>query len=127
MATADGELEQWMQAIESLLASIETWCGDKGWNTARERKQICESKLGAYELPVLLIRGPNGATFYVEPVARYVAGGAGLVDVYGWPSMRRMLLVREPTGWVLKTDSGVPWPRPWSRQTFEEIAPSLAA
>jgi hypothetical protein len=60
-------------------------------------------------------------------VARDVVAGDGLVDVYAWPTLRRMLLVRLGDRWELRTDSGVPWPHGWSESTFREIVPALGA
>lgn len=118
--------QQWLQTLEQLIQTVELWCASAGWETAREAKPLEESRLGKYDAPVLKVRSPQGIV-YVEPVARYVVAGEGLVDLYAWPTMRRMLLVRRGKKWILKTDSGMPWPNPWSERAFFEIIPALAA
>ena len=63
---------------------------------------------------------------YVEPVARDVVKADGRVDLYAFPSMNRMMLVRVGGKWVLKTDSGVKWPEPWGEQTFARLTELLS-
>lgn len=36
------------------------------------------------------------------------------------------MLLLKGKRWVLKTDSGVPWPKPRNRQNFVELAGELA-
>lgn len=120
------EIKRWLAQIDELLDEIQRWCHEVGWEFVREDKTLDESKLGRYEVSILKIRTPSGVV-YVEPVARYVVSGDGLVDLYAWPSLRRMLLVQNGNRWELKTDSGVPWPNPWSRETFVDIVPALNA
>src|SRR4051795_6163736 len=92
------EGSRWLSLVEQLLRQIERWCRDRGWAVHREQAEVTEAKLGTYRVPVLSIRSPAGHV-YVEPVARYVAGADGRVDIYAFPSMTRMLLARVGDKW----------------------------
>ena len=122
--TPGTEASQWLALVERLLTQIERWCRDRGWAVRREQAEVSEGPLGTYRVPVLSIRAPAGQV-YVEPVARYVAGADGRVDIYAFPSMTRMLLARVGDKWVLKTDAGVAWPRKWGPAAFEELVRAI--
>jgi hypothetical protein len=114
------ELEHWRALVKQLVDQVRTWARDRGWPVTESERRIEESRYGVYVLPELAIRAPSG-TAYLEPVARDVAGAQGRVDLLAWPSLTRMMLVREGDRWVLQTDSGVEWPERWGRQTFEKV------
>lgn len=118
------ELEIWLSLVDKLLSQIEKWAGQREWQTRREDKSITEGIIGTYSIPVLQIKLPAGV-FYVEPMARYVIGAEGRVDLYSWPTLQRLLLIRRDDKWVLKTDSLIDWPQTWTRKTFYEVAENL--
>ena len=124
--TADkaGARKEWLACIDKLLRQIESWVQDEGWEAAREDREITEELVGTYAAPVLKLRAPNGL-LYVEPVARDVVGADGRIDVYAWPSLHRLLLIRQEGRWSVKTDSGVDWPEKWGRKAFLKLAESL--
>src|SRR4051812_17733016 len=109
MDKKEKERQVWLELVEQLLHQIESWAENRRWQVRRDEKRIEESKLGTYRAPVLSILTPVGQ-IHVEPIARYVARGDGRVDLLAWPSLTRMLLVREGNRWAVKTDSGVNWP-----------------
>ena len=113
--------QEWLRDLQSLMGDIRRWCDAHGWAVHVTDKSVTESKLGEYSAPTLQVRAPNGTVVYVEPVARDVAGADGLVDIYAWPSLRRLLLLRQSGGWTIKTDSGVPLPWKWSEPSFVEV------
>jgi hypothetical protein len=120
------ERENWIALVEQLVHEVEGWAAERKWPVYREDKQIHESRLGAYTLPVLGVLAPAGHV-QLEPVARYVARGDGRVDLLAWPSLNRMMLIRVGDRWVVKTDSGVEWPEKWNRKTFIRLVDALNA
>ena len=116
---------EWLAELDALMTDAEAWATAEGWATHREFKRITESKLGDYTAPSLSVRSPSGGTVYLDPVARHVTAADGLVDLCAWPTLRRLYLVRQGRRWVLKTDSGIPWPQAWSPETFREVVPML--
>ena len=123
---SEKQRQRWMALLDQLVDEIESWAKGRNWAIQRDAKTIHESGLGDYTVPVLSILAPAGRV-QVDPVARYVAGGEGRVDLIAWPSLTRMLLVRIGDRWVLKTDSGVEWPEPWNQQTFAGLIERLNA
>jgi hypothetical protein len=92
--------------------------------------------LGLYKAPILSIITPNGK-LVMEPVARVTFGGQGTVELYAWPTLFRVRLLRKPKEprqhihniedieWTILTDSGIQWPNSWSKGTFFELAEGL--
>jgi len=118
--------EEWLAAVRQLVDQVAAWARDQKWAVDRQEKPLRESRLGDYDVPVLVVRAPEGLV-YLDPVARYVAKADGRVDLYSFPSMNRMMLVRVDSRWVLKTDSGVRWPQAWGKQTFTRLVGLLNA
>ncbi len=118
--------EDWLAVVHQLIDRVAAWAKRRKWAVDYQEKQVHESRLGSYAVPVLVVRAPSGVV-YVEPVARYVAKADGRIDLYSFPAMNRMMLVRAGTDWVLKTDSGVKWPEPWSEQAFTRLVELLNA
>lgn len=118
--------QTWRAAVEELTAQVEAWARGRNWAVRREAKQVHESRLGTYTLPALSILAPAGQLQF-DPVARDIVRGEGRVDLLGWPSLTRMMLIRTSGQWVLKTDSGVEWPEGWSEATFARMAELLNA
>ena len=113
--------DEWISDVTKLLSQIRKWCEREDWEVTQPEKQVTEESLGTYTVPVLRLRAPGGF-LYVEPVARYVIGAEGRIDIYSSPAMNRMLLVRQDGRWTLKTDSGVNWPEQWNRNAFVKLA-----
>ncbi len=99
-ATHPSDQREWIQTLEKLLGDIERWCRSRGWEASRSTKPLHESRWGQdeYEAPMLAIHSPRGIS-YIEPVARYVVGADGLVEVYAWPTLRRLVLQRKGETW----------------------------
>ena len=116
--------DEWISNVTKLLSQIRKWCQQEDWEVTQQEKQVTEELLGTYKVPVLRIRAPGGL-LYVEPVARYVIGAEGRIDITSSPTMNRMLLVRQDGAWALKTDASVTWPKKWNHDTFVELAALL--
>jgi len=118
--------DEWLALLSDLLADVERWARNEGWDVRRDEKQIRERSLGGYTAHVLTIQTPRGRLM-LEPVARSVASGDGRVDLYAWPSLHRVWLVRRGDRWVPRTESAIDWPKQWSQRTFVELASALTA
>src|SRR5437588_12250590 len=88
--------EEWVDAVCRLVDDVEGWAAEKGWKTRRVEREINEQAIGRYTVPGLEIDVPEyreGAV--LQPIARVVSGGAGRVDLSAWPTMWRVLLMRD--------------------------------
>ena len=114
-------LSGWLQDLDSVLREVETWAAEEGWHTRRFYRRTSEDAFGEYDVPVLDIEveEPHGR-IVLEPVGRNVLGAAGRIDVYAWPAMLRVKLLRVPATneWIVRTDSGVNLPGGWNKQTL---------
>ena len=80
----EGIRDEWVRAVEELVKSVEGWCRALGWPTRRIEKRMAETKLGEYVAPALLIQ-VDLTKLMLEPVARFVPGADGVVDLYLMP------------------------------------------
>jgi len=96
-------LEEWLEALNSLIRQLEQWLEPalaEGLKIEPYQKEIAEYDLGTYSAPALKISF-GSRTVHVEPVARFIVGGTGRVDI---DSSRGIFkLIRDPaTGrWFL--------------------------
>lgn len=121
---ASDRLAEWKSTVDALIADIEAWSTEQGWPVARQPRTLSERAVGTYEVPDLNVRVPGG-TLVIEVKGRDVARADGRVDLLAWPNLHRMLLIRRQDHWVVKTDAGLNWPKPWGRDTFLELAKAL--
>lgn len=118
--------DDWVADVERLLADAEAWAREQGWLTHREIRTLTEDLLGTYPVPSLTIRHPS-ATLLMEPVARYVVGAAGRVDLAVFPSYDKLLLVRGEDGaWRIVSPARREVEEPWTRENFVRLAEQLA-
>ncbi|MGO8671813.1 MAG: hypothetical protein ACLQVD_10660 [Capsulimonadaceae bacterium] len=119
-------VSEWQRAIEGLFAGIDQWSQAASWSTERSDVQKEERPLGSYSVPVLTVSNPNG-TVYFEPVARFVSGGSGSVEMYAWPSLYRVRLIRgdDKSEWRILTDSGIFLRQDWNNETFLTLVNDL--
>jgi hypothetical protein len=109
--------DEWVADVTGLVAEAEAWCREQGWSTRRVPKEVTEDRLGTYTVPQLLIQDVAGRVL-LEPLARYVVGGTGLLDLYRMPAYDDMAsVVREEGGWQIR-DFQTWAARPWSREAF---------
>ncbi len=76
--------DEWLRAVEQLVTNVEGWCKANDWPTRRIDKHITESPIGEYVAPALLIQ-VDLVKLLLEPVARFVPGAEGVVDLYRMP------------------------------------------
>lgn len=120
------ELNRWLEAVNRVMDEVRGWAASHGWRTKVEPITITEQHLGEYEVPVLTVVTGAGSLL-VEPVARWASPGEGRIDVYGWPSLSRLMLIRQSGAWHLETEGAVPWPFEWSEETFTDLIHRLNA
>ncbi len=121
--------EQWVEQVTALMRQAETWAVEaqdtRGWTIERETHEIEEEVVGgAYVVPGLRLSAGEDE-LRLEPVARGVLHADGRVDLYAWPSLFRVMLLRKNGEWIVRTESGLDWPQTWNRETFLTLADGL--
>ena len=116
--------DEWVDALRLLMDETEGWARRQGWGTTRDEKVLDEDRLGPYTTPQLVIRGPSGR-LWLDPVARFVPGVEGLVDLVVLPSGGVELLARTPGGWWLYHEDAEGPKSPWSEATLVDAARRL--
>ncbi len=95
----EGIRDEWIVAVKSLVDEVESWCKELGLATRRSSKAMDDSRLGGYALPMLLMQDQS-LRFLLEPIARFIPGGDGLVDLYLMPAYDDVAsIVRRADGW----------------------------
>lgn len=122
--SCEEQRDEWVAAVEQLISEAETWATEQHWSVHRGPKTITEGRLGTYEVPALLIWAPAGR-FVIDPIARFVVGALGLIDLCVFPSYDYMMIIRTEAGWQFETNPKTV-SRPWSKQTFLEVVSELA-
>jgi hypothetical protein len=120
----EAERDEWVAAVEQLISDAETWAMGQNWFVHRGPKTITESRIGTYEVPVLLIQAPAGR-FVIDPIARYVIGALGKIEFCVFPSYDYVMILRTDAGWQFETNPKTV-SRPWTKQTFFEVISELA-
>jgi len=115
----------WVSVLPKVIDEIESWAEASSWPVIRKTKTISEEHIGTYAAPVLDIKTDEGWVV-VEPIGQEVLGCDGRIDIYSFPTLHRVLLVREHGGWVLRMESGVRLPHmKWGRKAFVDLVGSL--
>jgi hypothetical protein len=122
----EGVRDEWVAAVEQLVGEAEVWAHTRDWAVRREAKTIREDRLGQYTVPRLLIHATAGRLL-LDPVARYVPGAMGVVDLYVLPSYDAVMISRSDGGWQLHPIGADDEPQPWSEETFVHTALQLLA
>jgi hypothetical protein len=126
-ANWEHERDEWVAAVEQLVADVETWAPRHNWWVHRDQKTITEEPIGSYTAPLLRIQTPQGGRLILDPIARDVIGGEGLVELCVFPSYDYMNIVRTDEGWSFKSSLQEDFHRPWSEEAFLEVAAQLIA
>ena len=107
------------------------WSQAAGWAVEVERTAIEERLYGRYEASAARVQLPKGdlpeRAVLIMPVALEVKGGDGRVDLEGYPTLSRVMLLGDDGGWIIMTDSNVPLRLPWNEGTFRQLAQDLVA
>lgn len=118
--------DEWISAVDQLLRDAEQWSRKQDWATRRDPKTITEDEngIGVYTVPRLLIHTIDGRLL-LDPIARFVVGANGLVELCAMPSYDWARIVRTEKGWQLYTDKPDWVPQPWSEQVFLDTVREL--
>jgi hypothetical protein len=120
----EGQRDEWVAAVEQVVSDAEAWATEQHWSVHRGPKTITERRLGTYEVPALLIWAPAGR-FVLDPIARYVGGVLGRIDLRAFPSYDDAMIVRTEAGWYWVIDPPT-LDRPWSKEAFFKVTAELA-
>ena len=76
---------EWIARVAALVAQVEAWGRELGWQTRQIDKKLDDFYIGAHRVPALLMQEE---TFRVllEPVGRTAPGAEGIVDLYLLPA-----------------------------------------
>jgi hypothetical protein len=85
---------------------------------------VGEKLLGSYEVATLRVRLAGGE-LAIDPIALYVSGGDGRIDLEAFPTLSRVKFMGRPEGWQIVTDSNVPLRVPWTAESFVQLAHDL--
>jgi len=122
---AQANRDEWITLVTQLIDQIQTWSEANGWSVIRGTSQRSERLLGTYEVPTLEVHvGPR--RLYVEPVARYVFGADGRVDILSSPSLNHVVLARQGDQWKLYDQQRTPLDVPWDATHFTSLSKDLA-
>jgi hypothetical protein len=119
-------LPAWIAELGALVSQVESWCEEQDWSHKRQSKLIRERLLGPYEVEQLRFH-TGQAGFMLDPVARFVPGGVGMVDLYILPTLDSVMILRTDEGWVLHVEqTGNVQVLPWGREQFGTALRELA-
>ncbi len=123
---AQKAIAEWQSAVSAVLQQVREWIAEDRpkWQIETSSADVTEESSGRYTIPVLEISAPSGRLI-LEPVGLDVFGAHGRIDFYAWPSLYRVMLLRRSAlskDWVIRTESGINWPNPWSKDSFLAIA-----
>jgi hypothetical protein len=116
--------EAWIIRVQKLVSEIADWSAAQGWEIERGTKRVGEKLIGSYEVPTLRIR-LTGGELLLDPIALYVSGGDGRVDLEAFPTLSRVKFMGRNEGWQIVTDSNVPLRVPWNAESFVQLAHDL--
>ena|SRR5437016_9627317 len=123
----------WTKDLNTFLEKVEAWARDLGWKTERTSKDVEEEPLGKYSAPVLVVYPSAGKRLTLEPTARIVTGAPGRIDLYAWPTLYRVMLLRKgkdespSDDWDVRTESGYTLPNAFSKELFHDLADQMLA
>lgn len=118
--------EAWIIQVQELCAEVKKWAQDESWSVHEDFKKISEDHIGSYKVPCLILQSPQGRV-HIDPIGCNIVGADGRVDIFTFPGLNRMLLIRIGDHWELQTDARVAWSKSWSKETFVDIVKALAA
>jgi hypothetical protein len=75
----------WVKRIQDLVAQVELWAKELGWDTRTIEKRLDDSYVGKHTTQALLMQEET-CRILLEPVGRSAPGAEGLVDLYLLPA-----------------------------------------
>jgi hypothetical protein len=77
--------DEWLNVLADLTRRVKSWAEGLDWSTRQISKKMKDSRLGSYEAPALLMQKETTRVL-LDPVARFVPGADGVVDLYLMPA-----------------------------------------
>ena len=120
--------EAWVTSCANLMATITNWLtplqGQHLLEIQSETIPIFEDQLGAYEVDALQIIFLQSDVMKIRPVARFIIGATGRVDVVSGGTSLVMLLTKKSGEWVfakrnIQLGKFETWP--FNKDTFDEF------
>lgn len=127
--------EEWVQAVDDLMADVMEWSRLQGWRTVPREKQIVDdsTKQGYESLVLDIITEPDYSglcrevKLVVEPIFFDAARKSSRVDFSVWPTTYQVILLYKTNqhNWTIIGDSRFDWPSSWNQKSFRLIAEAL--
>ncbi|MBY0558591.1 hypothetical protein [Hyphomicrobium sp.] len=118
-AYVEKRIDDWLQRVNALLASIKIWAADHRWAVEQGAPApMLEDLMVRFNLeprdqPTLSLQSPQGYMIWIKPKGLWVIGANGRVDIYS-PLGAFVLLDTadkfEPAHWELFTPGKTPLP-----------------
>lgn len=118
----------WIRAVETLVCSAATICKQHDWAARQSEKTLVDDRIGSHELPRLLFHDGEDQ-FLLDPIARFVPGADGLVDLGILPVYETVMIVRAGEDWRIHIDLGTGGVEalPWSGESLAAAMQTLKA
>ncbi len=118
------ERKAWIAEVNRLASDVEKWANDNEWSVRRETKDVIEDELGKYHLPVLTIQASRGRVYF-NPIARYLVGADGRIEMHASPSFAQVVLLKVGGTWHFMNEDLIDLKKTWSEQSFRQIVADL--
>lgn len=118
--------EEWTRIVGELCATIDGWSKAMKWKVRSEERNLEDERGNSYSLPVLHVDAADGK-MEVEPQLPSAFSRFGYVELRGYPTFNKLMLVYKDGRWGLQTDSFFDWPEAWSKRTYSKIPRLLAS
>ena len=118
--------DEWIEDVAGLVEQAESWCRARGWIAKKRTKQLHDKFLGDYEASQLHFHTLDHH-FLLDPIARYVAGASGLLDLSVLPVCESFLVTRANGKWSMRPFQGEGQRRKWSERAFVEAVETLSS
>ncbi|MGL4421572.1 MAG: hypothetical protein ACRCZF_12960 [Gemmataceae bacterium] len=127
---ANGTVDTWIEQLQALCREVQAWAESSGWKTRIILKTITETQLGRYRAPVLIME-KDAVEMVLNPVARYVPGAEGAVDLYLAPAYDDVAtLYYEQSTWYLhipiQSQPHMPERQPLTSETFLSVLAEMS-
>ena len=120
--------EEWVSCCATLVAQISDWLAplqiQQLLDTHAEKIVIFEEQLGEYEVDSLRIVFLESDVLKIKPIARFIIGAKGRIDILAGGTSLTMLLATESGDWLfakrnIQLGKYETWP--FNKDTFDEF------
>lgn len=120
--------DEWVAAVNALVAQVEGWCKELDWPTRRAPKAIGDDQpLDTYEVPMLRMQYWD-VNLMLDPTSRFGIRNDGQCDLYVMPAYDDLAVVyRRGQNWFVRERQagGLGEERPFSRESLQQMAEIL--